>query len=147
VPVRVPTPLAVYPGGNLKGFAVLNDQVNGLQDQAAESFELNLKNNRCQAMNEETKKLVDAIQEWHGQAVAQLKEIINHPSADMKVGDITIGADTEKAKGIRFGVSLSLELLGKLPLTINAIEDEDEEIDTDRLCYFCGQDGCDCDII
>jgi hypothetical protein len=80
-------------------------------------------------MSEELGELVEAIQKWHQIGLRQLKEVTEHPDAEIKVGDNTYSADSDIAKGIRFGVSLSLMFLGKLPFTISANEDEDEDED------------------
>ncbi len=74
--------------------------------------------------NEEVIELVTLLQQWHENKTGQMRKIIEHKDADIHINDITIAADSEIAKGLRFGIGMSLELIGKLPFSVSLNEVE-----------------------
>jgi hypothetical protein len=77
--------------------------------------------------DDETVEFVKTLQEWHERQTAQLNTIMEHKDADIELGDRTIAADSDVAKGIRIGVMLALHLLGKLPFEITCVNDLDDD--------------------
>lgn len=75
----------------------------------------------------EIAEFVEKLQGWHDHKVAQLRQITEQKDAYIVVGKKTIDAGSELAKGIRFGVEISLELLGKLPFSVSHNDDDMEE--------------------
>jgi ribosome modulation factor len=59
-------------------------------------------------------KLID----WHGKRTGELQTIVNQKDADIVLGEKTIACDSDMAKGIRIGVAIALEGLGKLPISL-----------------------------
>jgi hypothetical protein len=64
-------------------------------------------------------EFIEHVQTWHARMTAQLSEIVNNKGASIQVGDKLIAADSDIAKGIRFGVGLSLDMLGELPFKVD----------------------------
>jgi hypothetical protein len=58
------------------------------------------------------------LQQWHTNRTNQLKKLIELKDALIKLDDIEIEPNTDLAKGLLIGVMLSLELLGKLPFSL-----------------------------
>ncbi len=68
----------------------------------------------------------ELLQKWHEHHVKQLQLIVDQKDADLQLGDAKIKADSEMAKGIRYGVEIALLSLGKLPFSVSRKEDTDE---------------------
>lgn len=69
-------------------------------------------------IDQETAELLEKLGDWHQHKVKQLQLILDNKDADMLIADIEIKAGSDIAKGLRIGVMLSLQYLGKLPFTI-----------------------------
>lgn len=84
-----------------------------------------------QTANPEFIGVIKQLQSWHESQVAQLKLITENRTAELKLGDLTVAAESDIAKGIRFGVLIALDRLGKLPFSVTPceIEEEVEEYD------------------
>jgi hypothetical protein len=80
----------------------------------------NMDINDPQQLNEFLQKLLD----WHGERVESLQLILDHKDARLKIGDKEIEPDSDIAKGIRFGVGIALDTLGKLPFSVDEVEEE-----------------------
>lgn len=50
-----------------------------------------------------------------------------------------------------FTKKAAMELKNKLQAALDELEEheamKDDEIDPDHICYYCGQDSCDCDML
>lgn len=90
-----------------------------------------------QTANPEFIGVIKQLQSWHESQVAQLKLITENRTAELKLGDLTVAADSDIAKGIRFGVLIALDRLGKLPFSVTPceIEEEVEEYDDQALMH------------
>ena len=77
--------------------------------------------------NEELIEFIQKLQLWHGHKTEQLQQIVDHKDAAIEIGDMTIPAESQMAKGIRIGVRLSLGMLGELPFSLQEKEQEEEE--------------------
>ena len=66
------------------------------------------------------------LQNWHASRVANLQLILDHPEASLKLGDAEIKGDSDIAKGIRAGVLIAMDQLGKLPFSVTPCTDEEE---------------------
>ncbi|MXR36732.1 hypothetical protein [Craterilacuibacter sinensis] len=71
-----------------------------------------------QTTNQEFIDFIKNLQEWHGGQVTQLELVVEEKTADLKLGEALISADSDIAKGIRLGVSIALSRLGKLPFNV-----------------------------
>ena len=60
-------------------------------------------------------EFIQILEKWHEHKIIQLKTIIDNKDTDLDIEGDKIKADSDMAKGIRFGVALSLHLLGDLP--------------------------------
>jgi len=69
-------------------------------------------------IDDETAEVFRKLQQWHFNRTNQLKTLLEHKDAPISVADIQIEPNTDLAKGMRIGVMLSLELLGKLPFSL-----------------------------
>ena len=69
------------------------------------------------------------LQAWHQRQVSQLEEITAHKDAGIKLGDREIPAGSDLAKGVRIGVMIGLQFLGKLPFSAEETGPETEEGD------------------
>ena len=76
-------------------------------------------------INDEIVGFIELLQQWHKNKTAQLRAIIVHDDLDMDIDGRKIAAKSELAKGIRFGVALSLDLLGNLPFLISKNDEPD----------------------
>ncbi|CUZ67959.1 hypothetical protein ACYZFV_10225 [Serratia ureilytica] len=71
-----------------------------------------------EVLNPEFAKFVQDLADWHEKQIDNLQLILAHPDADISLGpDLTIEAGSDKAKGIRVGIMLALNYLGKLPFS------------------------------
>lgn len=64
-------------------------------------------------------EFIQLLEEWHKHKTTQLKTIIANKDTDLDIDGNKIKADSQMAKGIRFGVALSLQMLGDLPFEIS----------------------------
>lgn len=64
-------------------------------------------------------EFIQLLEKWHKHQTEQLKALINNKNADIDIEGDRIKADSEMAKGIRFGITLSLHMLGSLPFEIS----------------------------
>lgn len=86
-----------------------------------------------QTANKEFIGVIKQLQGWHENQVAQLKLITENRTAELRLGDLTVAADSDIAKGIRLGVLIALDRLGKLPFSVTPCEVEEEvEEDDDQ---------------
>lgn len=69
-------------------------------------------------------EFVESLQQWHERQVHPLKQIVDKKDAVIQIDGIEIEPESDMAKGLRFGVGLSLEFLGKLPFSVS-IDDEE----------------------
>lgn len=80
-------------------------------------------------MNEQTVEVIRQLLDWHKQKVENLKLVTEHVEAGIRVADKN-GDETEltaeQCVGVRFGVSLALEHLGRLPIELRETDDEEE---------------------
>lgn len=83
--------------------------------------------------NMEIETFVEKLQEWHANKVAQLRHITKNKDASLIFGDMEVDPSSDLATGVRVGVSLSLELLGTLPFSVERNDDSDIEDDGDYL--------------
>lgn len=63
------------------------------------------------------------LTEWHAHQTDQLKTIVENRDAAIALDDVKVEADSDMAKGIRFGVGLALNMLGKLPVSMSKAEE------------------------
>jgi hypothetical protein len=77
--------------------------------------------------DQEVIDFVQLLQHWHEKQIEQLETIISHEDADLVLGEKTIPAGSELAKGIRIGVNISLNMIGKLPFSLKKNESVDVE--------------------
>ncbi len=79
-------------------------------------------------INPELTKFVQGLEDWHEKQIDNLQLILAHPDADISLGpDLTIEAGSDKAKGIRVGIMLALNYLGKLPFSHIECEDNGDD--------------------
>jgi hypothetical protein len=64
-------------------------------------------------------ELCGALNAWHTNATNQLRLITENRDSDMEIDGNLIEAGSEFARGMRFGILLSMQLLGKLPIKLN----------------------------
>jgi|GEM_PF-2761276 len=69
-------------------------------------------------IDSEMAEFIDQLQQWHHNKISQLQSILLYSDKNILLGDATIPADTEMAKGIRIGVGIALGLLSKLPFSL-----------------------------
>ena len=81
-----------------------------------------------ETINQEFIDFTKQLQDWHANRVKQLQLITENRTADLRLGDREISAGSEIAKGIRLGVLLSLDQLGKLPFSVTPCKIEEEEV-------------------
>jgi len=74
-------------------------------------------------VNDEIAWVFEKLEQWHSIRTNQLKTILEHKDAPIKLDGVHIEPDTDLAKGLRIGVMLSLELLGKLPFSLEKDHD------------------------
>lgn len=60
-------------------------------------------------------EFIQLLEKWHTHKTTQLKTIINNKDVDLDIEGDKIKANSDMAKGVRFGVALSLHMLGDLP--------------------------------
>ncbi|MFX2607041.1 hypothetical protein [Enterobacter mori] len=78
-------------------------------------------------------ELVQVIEEWHQKQVDGLNLVIEYEGADLDFGDgLVMKAGTDMAKGLRLGVIVALNYLGKLP-TFKSGEHDDAECDDSEV--------------
>jgi hypothetical protein len=75
----------------------------------------------------EIEEFVDKLQEWHGDKVAQLRQITENRDATIQLRDITLEPGSDIAAAFRAGVAVSLEILGKLPFSASHDDDIEDE--------------------
>ncbi|BAK75776.1 hypothetical protein NH8B_0944 [Pseudogulbenkiania sp. NH8B] len=80
-----------------------------------------------QTNNPEVVEFINTLTEWHKNRVEQLELITNNRDAGIRLGDRTIEAGSDIAKGIRLGIAIALEQLGKLPFSVTPIEAEEDD--------------------
>ncbi len=64
-------------------------------------------------------EFIQLLQKWHKHRTTQLKTIIDNKDTDLMIEEDKIKADSDMAKGVRFGVALSLHMLGDLPFSVS----------------------------
>lgn len=84
-----------------------------------------------QTADQEFIEVIQKLQGWHASQVAQLRLITDNRTAELKLGEQLIAADSDMAKGVRLGVLIALDRLGKLPFSVTPCEVEIED-DDDR---------------
>lgn len=67
------------------------------------------------------------LQSWHAGRVANLRLVVDKENTHLVIGSTEIEAGSELAKGIRIGVLIALEQLGKLPFSVTPCSDDDDE--------------------
>lgn len=77
-------------------------------------------------MDAQTYEILQQLFEWHKNRVEGLKLVLEKKDADIHLGDQVIKAGTPIHTGVIIGVTVALDSLGKLPISINE-GDEDEE--------------------
>ncbi len=80
-----------------------------------------------QTFDPEVIEFTAQLQRWHESRVANLKLLLDNPTAELKIGSVTIESDSDLAKGLRIGVSLALDQLGKLPFSVTPCMNEEED--------------------
>lgn len=68
--------------------------------------------------------VIEGLQSWHGSKIAQLQQILDHKDSDIVIADTEIVAGSDVARGLRIGVMLAIDMLGKLPLVVERNSDE-----------------------
>lgn len=69
----------------------------------------------------EVMEFINTLTAWHKGRVEQLELIKNNRETGIQLGELKIEADTELAKGIRLGVAIALQQLGKLPFSVEPV--------------------------
>lgn len=70
-------------------------------------------------MDAETLEIIEQLIEWHNSKVESLRLVENHKDASIMLNDIEIKPDSDIHKGIRAGITIALESLGELPISLN----------------------------
>ena len=65
--------------------------------------------------DEEIIEFVEQLQSWHEHQIKQLKLVVSQGDCQLVIGEKTILAGSELAKGIKIVVNISLGLFGELP--------------------------------
>lgn len=81
-------------------------------------------------MREEDAQAVQQLIDWHADKVAQLNMVKDHPDAEIKLGNDEASAiilTGEQAKGFRVGITVALEYLGELPISLTQNDSDEEE--------------------
>lgn len=68
--------------------------------------------------------VIKDLQSWHGNKIAQLQQILDHKDSDIVISDIEIVTGSDVARGVRIGVMLAIDMLGKLPIVVESNSDE-----------------------
>lgn len=71
-------------------------------------------------MDGQTLEIIQQLIEWHNSKVESLRLVEQHKDADIKLGDTEIKAGSEMHVGVRIGISVALESLGKLPISLES---------------------------
>jgi hypothetical protein len=69
--------------------------------------------------------ILQMLMDWHEKKRSELQLIVTENKADLVFGDKKIPASSDMARGIRLGVGIALESLGKLPITLTKTEPAD----------------------
>lgn len=79
-------------------------------------------------INSEFAEFIQNLTSWHEQKIAALQLFLDRPDASISLEDglPDIEAGSDKAKGVRIGITLALTVLGKLPFSFD--EDDDDAI-------------------
>lgn len=72
-------------------------------------------------------EFTEQLQRWHASRVANLQLILDHPESTLKMGNVEINGDSDIAKGIRAGIRIALDQLGKLPFSVTPCTAEEED--------------------
>lgn len=78
-------------------------------------------------IDDETAEIIKQLEKWHSSQVNQLNKILAHKESVLNIADIEIKPNTDLAKGLRIGVMLSLKLLGELPLSLDPLEEDQDD--------------------
>lgn len=78
--------------------------------------------------NPEFIEFTNQLSNWHESRVQNLQLILDKPDANLKLGTTLIKAESDLAKGVRIGIRLALEQLGRLPFSVThcAVDVEEE---------------------
>lgn len=76
-------------------------------------------------MDTETYEILQQLIEWHKNRVDGLKLVLDKKDAGIKLGDRTIEAGTPIHTGIIIGVTIALDSLGELPISLGGSEDDE----------------------
>lgn len=69
-------------------------------------------------------KILQMLIDWHKKRRDELQTIVDEKKADIGLGAETIAHDSDLAKGIRIGVAIALEGLGKLPIKLEQAQSD-----------------------
>jgi len=83
-------------------------------------------------MDDEVLEVVQQLMAWHSNRVDQLNIFVNQDAEKIRIGDHVTIDNPDVIKGIRIGVQVSLELLGKLPISLNQTSEEDDYEEHDQ---------------
>jgi hypothetical protein len=82
----------------------------------------------------EVVEILQLLTEWHAAQVGNLRKIIENSGAAIELqgaGGESVKLTGDIRRGFVMGVSVAVEWLGKLPLTMERAAEEDEEDDDD----------------
>ncbi|OWY39366.1 hypothetical protein CEK28_08590 [Xenophilus sp. AP218F] len=79
-----------------------------------------------QTNNPEFMEFIQQLQAWHADRVEQLKLITEHKDASIMLNQDEIAGDSPIAKGLRIGIQIALDKLGKLPFSVSPCQIETE---------------------
>lgn len=75
-------------------------------------------------MDEDTQEVIEQLFNWHKQRVDQLQQFIDYDPKVIKFGEDLVVDDPNVVKGVKMGIKLALDQLGKLPIKLQSSEDD-----------------------